>query len=210
MVWRSLTSSKTISHYVRSDAQTPRARFKGVKSASMPIHTSLKCDKCKTFLELGSWSLKGDRIQNVPLDLLDVKSAINALENENNSISFKHNLDWRLALIPHIQDFFKKHFSHGITQWTTDVSDPPWYLDQIDWYKWEETIGPETFYEELYLPKNILNELKLRNWEDAKEYYLNNPYTTEEDYESIEQAYKRLLTRSKTTATLGRGKPRPF
>jgi len=169
----------------------------------MSISTSLKCSKCKKFLELGNWSLKGYRVQNISLDMNDLKEALEKVKtavDQDQYFSRYPEEHWMYKLIPFIEKFRNTHLTHGIEQWTIDVGDPPWSLGQQNWYEWEEMVGPETFYEELYLPKNIINELKLLTWKEAKKYYTKNPYTTDEDYEIIEREYKKLLTSNKTIA----------
>lgn len=129
----------------------------------------LMCPTCKEFIDIHKFPLPPDLIsksptgiEGIPIDLFDIEESIGSLSLENED----HK--WIFDLMPIATTFVKEHLNHDLR--IVDDSEPDyyWWPEHIGYTEWKEI--STNLRNELFLPRNLIEDLKIKEWKKAEEY----------------------------------------
>ncbi|MNJ91911.1 hypothetical protein D3C87_95660 [compost metagenome] len=135
----------------------------------------LICSSCKEFLDLHKFRLIPgvcDRsplgIDGVSVSLPEIDHGISLLEplSENNR--------WIHQLVPHIQTFSAKHAVHDLRMVDSYAPDYYWWPEHPGYTEWKEIVSSLIPNTEFFLPRNLVDDLQITNWETAEEYLVKS------------------------------------
>ena len=101
-------------------------------------------------------------IKGVQIDRFDAEECIKTADINNKD----HR--WLFELLPFINSFVKSHLHHDLR--IVDDSEPDylWWPEHSGYTQWKEIATNST--NELFLPQNLIEDLKIREWVRAEEY----------------------------------------
>lgn len=135
----------------------------------MGVEHFLICENCKEFIRVGKLKLSKNNIYPFPIEgkIIDKKEIIEQLTIINDEIEKRVSYDWIIELLPFLTTFLKEHSNH-IFKIKDDVTDHYWDPEFVNYTQWKEFYSPNT--SELFLPRNLIDDLKIYKWEDVIEY----------------------------------------
>lgn len=147
------------------------------------------CSICKVFLDLHKFQLVPSvcdqsplGIQGVAVNVTDISGGISQVEPRNQTNYWIHEL------IPQVERFAQEHSDHVLRLVDDCEPDYLWWPEHKGYTEWKETPGYMTH--DYFLPRNLIDDLGITDWETAEEYLKT---TGEILYEELE------LTEYKTT-----------
>lgn len=129
----------------------------------------LFCSTCKEFMDLHKFRiLPLERIEP-PLGINGITISPDEIEEgiKNSGIHQKNMPDsYIFDLLPFIYKFSKEHASHELRIGDDYGTDYHWWPEHPGYTEWKETISSLTH--ELFLPRNLVDDLKITDWEAAE------------------------------------------
>jgi hypothetical protein len=134
----------------------------------MAVEYTLICNTCKEFIRLYKLRLFDGPSHPLPMLGIPVQTVavINALKKFRNGFPGKMP-EWINDLEPFINTFLIDHAQHELVM-KDDYSDPLWYPESPGYAVWKERQTPSS--NELFLPRNLVDDLHIADWEEAEHY----------------------------------------
>jgi hypothetical protein len=130
----------------------------------------LMCTTCKEFMDLHKFP--------VPPYLLNVSTGMHGIiispsdldeAIKNSKIEMTHAAHlWVFKLIPYVHDFLKTHAGHDISMVDHSACDYYWWPEHEGYTDWMEI--KTNLDNELFLPRNLIHDLKITDWINAEKY----------------------------------------
>lgn len=134
----------------------------------MGVEHTLSCHDCFEFIDTSKWPLILNYERYYPRGFEGQKTDIDEVGNGTKYLSqserFSH---WSVHVVPLLAEFTEKHKGHDL-RIHDNSGDHPWDPEYPGYCKWKEVKGYFTL--EMYLPRNLVEDLKIINWEEAITY----------------------------------------
>jgi hypothetical protein len=93
-----------------------------------------------------------------------IKVQAQELEQALESVNLASEPDYVRKLVPQLLEFCKAHLGHRMFA-ISDLGDLPWGFPTEGWWEWKEK--PAAFDFHTYLPRNLIEDLGIRDWPSA-------------------------------------------
>jgi len=139
-------------------------------------------------VDLGRWRVSHDlqfppaskevfpgagNVAAAPIDGAHLRGRLQMMEDPF-SVNHRGDPDFQ-KLVAILPVFCDEHGSHELYL-INDSGDFPWTVcDGYPWYEWAEVIGPNTDMGKIDLPKNLIQDLHLRSWDEIEKHLLRSP-----------------------------------
>ncbi len=146
----------------------------------------IACEERFEFLDLHKWLPDNDLASHNPCALKlgtycgarTTRARVEAaIDTAKRGLLKEHPQHWIATAIPALVGFLNTHSNHSLTLYN-DCADLPWYSTEAGWHRWKEIQGPMSCwsddFEDVDLPRNIIDDLGIRNWPDALAHYEAN------------------------------------
>jgi len=135
----------------------------------MGVEHKLACHDCFEFIHTGKWPIIIDFTNHFPRGFNGRKTnseeIIKGIRHWEEDDSRFNN--WTAELKPLISCFVKTHKEHKL-RIHDDGGDHPWDPEYPGYCQWKEI--PSYCTSELYLPRNLVNDLSINHWVNALSY----------------------------------------
>jgi hypothetical protein len=134
----------------------------------MPVDHQLACHHCKEFIELHKWWIIPNGSADFPrgfegkkVSAEDIRLGIaSAVENSKRFPGLSE-------LAPVVSAFVDVHARHDLRM-HDDCGDAPWQPEYAGYCEWKGVKSCMTG--ELFLPRNLVDDLQIRSWQEAEAY----------------------------------------
>ena len=134
----------------------------------MATEYHLACWTCKEFLDIHKLKLVPEispfQAEGVCVTKTQIENEIYKLKNNFNDGIVPH---WIKDILPFVQNFLLQHNGHRLVL-MDDFSDYFWDPEHVGYCNWKEVNS--TLTTELYLPRNLVDDLKITDWDNAEKY----------------------------------------
>jgi hypothetical protein len=149
----------------------------------MATEYHLTCIPCKEFINIYKLRFV-DTISPLGFDGIEVTKA--QIQNEVTKLKNENSHHWIKDILPLIETFLIQHDGHKLVLFD-DLGDHLWDPEFPGYCDWKEITS--SLVTELFLPRNLIDDLKITNWNEAESYLLTLKIFLYEELELTE--YKR-------------------
>lgn len=130
----------------------------------MAVHYFLICIPCKQFIKLQQLRIVNEGLPYpLPIEGLIIDHQI--LTEGLLQLKSEATQQWMISQLPFIEEFLKVHANHPLIL-KDDTSDYFWHPEFEGYTQWKEVIT--SISDELFLPKNIVEDLGIKDWAVAE------------------------------------------
>jgi hypothetical protein len=133
----------------------------------MPIEHMLACYHCREFISTADWCINVDLRADFPRGFAGKPVRSESLLGALTTALADDALSRYQELIPCLKDFIERHSSHDLRM-QDEGSDAPWDPEHPGYCGWKLIVATRYGDPELYLPRNLVDDLHLKTWPRAK------------------------------------------
>ncbi len=161
----------------------------------MPTEYHLTCITCKEFIDIYKLRL----VENIhPLGSTGIEVKKNQLQKGLMELKNENANQWIKDILPFIDLFLLQHHEHELVLFD-DRGEYFWNPEIPGYCDWKEMTSSLVI--ELFLPRNLIDDLKITNWDDAERYLHTLKVFLYEELELTEYKRKFIeLVHNKTAA----------
>ncbi|MFT5822040.1 MAG: hypothetical protein ACI8ZM_003296 [Crocinitomix sp.] len=157
----------------------------------------IACPSCKEYLDTDKFC-PDDRFNSEYHGVYntDHKNTLRTIESTKAGFLKEHPNHYWKTIIPKVLNFIELHGNHELII-VKDGADSPWYDSALNWFDWKKLDFSNEYDQDTELPRNIIEDLEIMEWNIALEHYKTNCVFID-DPEQLKQPFLKHLESFKT------------